>query len=46
MPHCIDNYGPGVLENVTIKKFNGQNWEESMETFPQIKKFSQQSPEN
>lgn len=39
MPHCIDE---GTIENVTIKTFDGQNWEESMEKFPQIKKFSQQ----
>ena len=40
MPHCIDN---GTIEKITIKTFNGQSWEESMEQFPQIKEFSKAS---
>lgn len=39
MPHCIDQ---GTIENVIIKTFNGQSWEESMEEFQEIKKFSQE----
>lgn len=38
MPHCIDK---GTLEELVIKEFDGQNWEESMANFPQIKKYSQ-----
>lgn len=38
MPHCIDQ---GTIEEVIIKTFNGQQWEQSMGKFPEIKKFSQ-----
>ena len=38
MPHCIDK---GTLEEVIVQTFNGQQWEESMENYPEIKKFSQ-----
>ena len=27
MPHCID---PGTIEKVTVLKYDGQNWEDSM----------------
>ncbi|KAK4018253.1 hypothetical protein OUZ56_000318 [Daphnia magna] len=38
MPHCIDQ---GTVQEVITKTFNGQQWEESMGKFPEIKKFSQ-----
>lgn len=41
MPHCIND---GTLEEVIIKEFDGQHWEQSMENFPQIKQFSQVKP--
>ena len=37
MPHCIV---AGTIKEITIRKFNGQNWEESVEEFPKIKEFS------
>ena len=38
MPHCIDQ---GTIENFILKTFNGQQWEDSMAKFPEIKKFSE-----
>lgn len=40
MPHCVDK---GTIKEIIIKKFNGQNWEKSMEEFPKIKEYSQVS---
>ena len=37
MPHCLD---PGTVQRVNIRKFDGTNWEQSMQHFPQIKDFS------
>ena len=35
--HCLD---PGTVRDVTITKFDGQNWEQSMERDPSIKERS------
>lgn len=37
MPHCIDQ---GTIEEVIVKQFDGQKWEESMKDYPEIKQFS------
>lgn len=37
MPHCLDQ---GTVQQVTIKSFDGVNWEASMNNYPQIKNFS------
>lgn len=28
-PHCLD---PGTVEHVTVENFDGQNWEQQIET--------------
>ncbi|KAJ7997089.1 hypothetical protein DPEC_G00225300 [Dallia pectoralis] len=37
-PHCLD---PGTVLSLTVEKFCGQKWEESMENHPTIKSRSE-----
>ncbi|XP_066552291.1 centromere protein V [Amia ocellicauda] len=36
-PHCLD---PGTVRSVTVEDFNGEKWEESMESHQTIKSMS------
>lgn len=37
MPHCIDS---GTIKLIEWKRFDGQHWEESIESYSEIKAFS------
>lgn len=36
-PHCLD---PGTVRSVTVEKFGGDNWEESMQAHKSIRNMS------
>lgn len=36
-PHCLD---PGTVRSVTVEKFSGDNWEESMQAHKSIRNMS------
>ncbi|CAG13375.1 unnamed protein product, partial [Tetraodon nigroviridis] len=36
-PHCLD---PGTIRSVTVEKFDGENWEESVQAHKSIRNMS------